>query len=70
MQRQPISSSMISSVGYDEMEQTLEVEFSNGHIWQYMDVPEVAYSGMIESASIGKHFHQNIKNSFESVQVN
>ena len=38
MQRNPLKSSMIKSAGYDPGTQTLEVEFSNGVVWDYAGV--------------------------------
>ena len=42
MERKRVNSSRIRSVGYDERKQLLEVELSNGSIYQYSRVsPEV-----------------------------
>ena len=42
MERKRVSASNIRSVGYDEKTMTLEVEFSNGQVYQYVKVyPEV-----------------------------
>ena len=42
MQRKRVNSSKVRSVGYDEKSQTLEVELSNGQVFQYVKVfPEV-----------------------------
>jgi KTSC domain-containing protein len=42
MERKRVNSSKIRSVGYDEKTQTLEIEFSNGQVYQYPKVyPEV-----------------------------
>ena len=42
MQRKRVNSSKIRSVGYDEKIQTLEVELSNGQVYQSVKVyPEV-----------------------------
>jgi hypothetical protein len=42
MERKRVNSSKVRSVGYDEKRQTLEVELSNGQVWQYTKVyPEV-----------------------------
>jgi hypothetical protein len=42
MERKRVNSSKVRSVGYDERSQTLEVELSNGQVWQYPKVyPEV-----------------------------
>ena len=34
MNRQPVESSMLSPVGYDPVESTLELEFTSGGIYQ------------------------------------
>ena len=42
MQRKRVNSSKLRSVGYDEGTKTLEVEMSNGQVYQYVGVyPEV-----------------------------
>ena len=42
MQRKRVNSSKLRSVGYDEQTRTLEVEMSNGQVFQYSGVyPEV-----------------------------
>ena len=42
MERKRVNSSKLKSVGYDEMSRTLEIEMSNGQIFQYTGVyPEV-----------------------------
>jgi hypothetical protein len=42
MERKRVNSSRLRSVGYDEKNQTLEVEMSNGQVFQYSRVyPEV-----------------------------
>jgi hypothetical protein len=39
MNREAVTSSNIASIGYDEDSQTLEIEFLNGGLYQYFDVP-------------------------------
>jgi YD repeat-containing protein len=42
MERKRVNSSKVRAVGYDEKSQTLEVELTNGQVWQYTKVyPEV-----------------------------
>ena len=42
MERKRVNSSKLRSVGYDEKTQTLEIEFTNGQVYQYPKVyPEV-----------------------------
>lgn len=42
MERKRVNSSKLRAVGYDEQSRTLEVEMSNGQVYQYSGVyPEV-----------------------------
>ena len=45
MERIPVSSSNIASLGYDAATQTLQVEFLSGSIYQYFDVPTNVFEG-------------------------
>ncbi|MDK2836975.1 MAG: hypothetical protein PWQ53_310 [Bacteroidota bacterium] len=69
MNRESVQSSMIVSLGYEADTSTLEVEFNSGAIWQYYDVPESVYYDMINSGSLGKYFHANIKGQYTESQV-
>ena len=63
MERIPIQSSNLASVGYDPENVTLEVEFSRGGIYQYYGVPQHIYEGLINASSKGNFFHHNIKSA-------
>lgn len=69
MQMTPVRSSMIAAVGYDPDTQQLQVEFSNGSVWQYDDVDPADAEGLKSSASAGAFFHGNIRNSYSGTQV-
>lgn len=58
---QPVSSSNVSSVGYDEETQALYVEFNNGSTYRYNGVPFGEYQALINAPSIGSHLARNIK---------
>lgn len=62
MERKAVESSNIASIGYENG--TLEVEFKNGGIFQYLDVPAEDYGKLIASKSAGKFLHGNIKPNF------
>lgn len=51
MNRTPVSSSNLKSVGYDESSKTLEVEFLNGTVYQYSGVPASVYQGLMSASS-------------------
>ena len=61
MHRTPVSSSNISSIGYDPGTQTLEVEFHNGSVYQYRGVPQGIYQGLMGAPSHGQYLDAYIK---------
>jgi hypothetical protein len=61
MDRKYVSSSNIASIGYDSIAQVLEVEFLNGAVYQYYDVPEELYEGLMAANSHGKYLNEFIK---------
>lgn len=61
MIRNPVVSSNIAAVGYDPEKQMLEVEFINGGVYQYCNVPREVYDNFLSSGSMGRYFHDNIK---------
>lgn len=65
MNRQSVSSTDLNSVAYDPGTQTLEIEFNSGGIYQYSNVPQDIYDGLMSADSHGKYFNQNIKNSYQ-----
>jgi hypothetical protein len=69
VERFPVSSSNIVSVGYDADSQTLEIEFSGGATYQYFQVPPNIYEEFMHASSKGKYHHQAIKSRFRSSRV-
>lgn len=69
MDREPVSSSNLSSVGYDPASETLEIEFNNGRVYQYYNVPQFMHDRMMEAPSIGVFFNAEIKNAYSCSQV-
>lgn len=69
MQRQPVDSSNIASIGYDEGTQTLEIEFLNGGVYQYFDVPQQVYNDMMGAGSHGQYLAQNIKGYYRYSKI-
>lgn len=69
MNRDPVQSSNISSVGYDDVSRTLEVEFNNGGIYQYFDVPVAEYTELRHAESVGTYFSANIRTSYRYARL-
>lgn len=69
MNRNPVSSSNLHSVGYDDTSQTLEVEFKNGAVYQYFDVSSAEYAGLLGASSLGSYFAANIRQSYRYSRI-
>jgi hypothetical protein len=69
MERKPVTSSNIASIGYDENTSTLEIEFLNNSIYQYFDVPQRIYQGLMQADSQGQFLAQNIKGVYRYSKV-
>jgi len=69
MERTHVESSNIESIGYDSESQTLEIEFLNGSLYQYFDVPQHIYDEMMSADSQGKYLAANIKGHYRYSKV-
>lgn len=64
MERQYVNSSMIKSIGYNNESSILEIEFSSGVVWDYLEFPEYLWYEFESAESKGQFFHRNIKEQF------
>tara|TARA_A100001391_G_scaffold110033_1_gene73898 strand:- start:271 stop:534 length:264 start_codon:yes stop_codon:yes gene_type:complete len=61
MDRDPVNSTSIRSIGYDSESKKMEVEFLKGTVYTYSDVSDEVYNTLMTSESIGKAFSSLIK---------
>lgn len=61
MRRERLDSSSVASAGYDAAARVLEVEFRNGGVYQYLDVPGDEYDEFREADSKGRFLNTEIK---------
>jgi len=64
MNREPVKSSNLKSVGYDPETEILEIEFKNGFVYHYFEVPQSRYDGLMNASSKGSYLNQSIKRKF------
>lgn len=69
MDRQSVESSHIHSIGYEPDEQIMEVKFKDHSVYQYSEVPEHLYIGIMQAESKGGYLHQRIKGKFNYKKV-
>ena len=69
MDRKKVSSSSIRSIGYDERNRVLEVEFNDGRVNQYSGVSAEVHRRLISAPSIVSYFRDNVEESFPAKRV-
>lgn len=69
MNRIPVTSSNIRSIGYDRQLANLEVEFTSGDVYRYFDVPEHLYQQFLHASSHGQFLNDYIRYSYRYQKV-
>ena len=69
MERKKLNNSKIRSAGYDERAQTLEIEFSNGQVLQYLRVSHETYRRLVAAPNAAAYFEDNIAEEYTSRRV-
>lgn len=69
MQRKRVNSSRLRSVGYDERSETLEVELSNGYVYQYGKVSPEVYRRFMAAPNPTTYFDDKIAEEYSSRRV-
>jgi hypothetical protein len=64
MERKRVNSSKIRAIGYDEKAMTLEVEMSNGEVWQYPKVYPEVYRRFMAAPNPSSFFDDKIAEEY------
>jgi hypothetical protein len=65
MDRQPVDSSLIRSVGYDLTASVLEVELQeSGRVYRYFDVPYSVVEELMTAESKGGYFNEHVRDLY------
>ena len=67
--RQPIESTAIAKIGYSKRRHILEIEFVNGAVYRYLDVPVTVYRDLMSSESKARFYDSNIRRHYRSVLI-
>lgn len=70
----PVESSNIKAVGWEPTSEvsehgTLRVEFRNGAVYEYDDVPRLVFTELVGAESVGAYFHREIKGRYPTRKV-
>jgi hypothetical protein len=69
VERIPLDSDALASLGYDPGRRLLEVEFTSGRIYRYFDVPEHEVVRLMQAASRGAYFSERVRDRYRFEQV-
>jgi hypothetical protein len=64
MQRTPVSSQAITSVGYDAATLELEIEFRGGRVYRYRGVPSDVHQFLLRTPEKGSYVNRVVAKAF------
>jgi len=67
--RQPVQSTAIANVGYSKRRHILEIEFVNGAVYRYLDVPRAVYRDLMSAESRARFYDLNIRRHYRSILI-
>ena len=66
---QPVQSSMMTSIRYKHDARELDITFTSGQTYRYLEVPVETYKRLLDAESKGEFFSDNIKDEFNFAEV-
>jgi KTSC domain-containing protein len=69
MEHTSIASSSIRSAGYDSQTMIMEVAFVNESIYQYFEVPEHIFQGLLTAPSAGIYLNTVVKGAYRYTRL-
>jgi hypothetical protein len=67
--RESVRSSGLAAVGYSKRKQILEIQFINGAVYRYFNVPQSVYRDLVSSESKTWYYDSYIKRNYRSIRV-
>ncbi len=64
-----VESSNIAAIGYDEESATLTIQFKKGGAYEYYDVPQYEYDGLMAADSHGVYANANIYKAYRQQKI-
>lgn len=62
--REVVNSSNLAEVAYSPKDEIMQIIFNNGNLYEYYNVPESTYQGLVNASSHGKYFWKNIRDKY------
>jgi KTSC domain-containing protein len=67
--RVAVQSSSLASIGHRAEDNVLVIEFRNGSLYRYLDVPADAYEELLRAESKGTHFNRFVRTRFAHERI-
>ena len=67
--RERVQSTGLASIGYSKRRHILEIEFNNGAVYRYMNVPPSVYRDLGSAESKTRYYVLNIRRNYGFVRV-
>jgi len=67
--RQRVESTAIAAIGYSKRRHILEIEFVNGAIYRYLDVPPTVHRELVSAESKARFYDSNIRRHYRSILI-
>lgn len=64
-----VISSEIEWIGYEHKDRMLQVEFIEGPVYRYQEVPRSIFEEFLQASSHGRYFETNVKGKFEHRRI-
>lgn len=69
MEMNPVDSSNIAAIGYDNEIGTLTIQFNNGRTYEYYSVPDYEFDNLMSAGSKGTYAFQNIYKAYSQSEI-
>src|SRR3954453_16215585 len=69
IRRESVQSSAIAKVGYSKRRHILEIEFVNGAVYRYFDIPISVHRDLMSAESKARFYDSNIRTHYRSVLI-
>ena len=69
IKRQPVISTNVAAVGYSRPLRALEIEFTRGAVYRFLDVPMRVHQQLMAAQSKGRFIAENIRGKYRFVRV-
>ena len=60
-----VNSSAISAIGYDPGSKRMRIKFTNGNTYDFCNVPEHVFNGLLKASSKGTYYTDHVKDRYQ-----